>query len=134
MKPKQLLLTCFALQCCLALAEDAYYYVPLTSLALSEGKLPTHFEWNSSTWKLAEALKPYPVIDGEGEGFVSGETLQPWSRSPEGSYQSTFLTLRAPKGQAVTGRLFLPKPDFSGMVALKFKLEPVSEKPDSKPE
>src|SRR5262245_18376180 len=133
MKP-HLLLTCLALQCSWALAEDAYYDVPLASLTFLEGQLPSHFDWKGSNWKMAEAVQRYATVDGEGEAYLSSEMAQPWTASPQPAYQNTFLTLRAPKTQTLIASLFVPKPDFTGMVALKFKVDPASEKPDSKQE
>src|SRR6267154_28287 len=131
MKLRGLLLSFLALSCSLALAEDTYYHVPLSSLTFLEGKLPSDFQWSGSAWQMAEALSPYAVLDGEGEAFIGGEALRPWGR-PETAYQNTFLAVRAPKGSAVTGRLIVPKADLSGMVALEFSIEATSEKPDSK--
>ena len=133
MKFRLLLLPFLALSCSLALAEDTFYHVPLTSLTLSEGKLPTNIEWSGSPWEMVEALQPYAVLEGDGEAFVGGEGLHPWSPA-ERAYQNMFLAIRAPKGNPPTGRLFVPKTDLSGMVALKFKLDAASEKPDSKQE
>ncbi len=133
MKLHRLILTCLALSCSLVLAEDAYYHVPLTSLTISEGTLPTHFEGGGSGWQMMDALQPYAVLDGEGEAFIGGEALQPWGPA-ERAYQNMFLAFRAPKGSPLTGRLFVPKADLSGMVALKFKLDAASEKPESKQE
>jgi hypothetical protein len=116
-----------------ALAEDAYYRVPLTSLKLTEGQLPTRQEWTGSAWEKAEALQPYAVIDGDGEVYVGGEALQSWGQ-PGRLFQNMTLAVRAAKGHNVTGRLFVPKSDLSGMVALKFKVDSTSEKGDSKNE
>jgi len=85
MKPQQFLLTCLALQCSLALAQDAYYHVPLSSLTLVEGKLPANLEWSGSAWRMAEALQPYAVLDGDGEAFLSGEAQRPWA-PPQAAY------------------------------------------------
>src|SRR5712675_2533 len=112
------------------LAEDAYYYVPLTSLKFAEGKLPTNYQWSGTGWQAIEALQSSAVLDGggDGEAFVGGENLRPWG-APESAFQNTFLAVRAPRGKAVNGRLFVPKADLSGMVALKFHLEAAAEKP-----
>lgn len=118
----------------LAWSQDVYYRVPLTSLTLTEGKLPAEAApTRSSHWEMRESLQPYAVLDGAGEVFVGGEPLRPWN-PPGQAYQNSFLVVSAPKGAVPTGRLFLPKGDFSGMVALKFKLEPGSDKPESRQE
>jgi hypothetical protein len=120
-----------ALSCSVALAEDAYYHVPLSSLTITEGSLPPRFEWKGRGWEMADALRPYAVLDAEGEAFVSGPALQPWG-PPGPAFQSTFLGMRAPNGASLTGRLFVPKPDLSGMVALKFKVDAAAEQGDRK--
>ena len=131
MKLRRCLINLLALLCCAARAEDAFYHVALTSVKFPEGALPTHLEWGSRGWEAVQAMQPYVVVDGEGEGFISGESMQPWT-SPDQLYQGAVLALRAPKGDFVTGRLFVPKADLSGMVPLKFKLDKSSQKRDSR--
>ena len=121
-----------ALSCSLALAEDAYYHVPLASLTLSEGKLPASFEWTRlglgdgrGAAALRRAGRRWEKHSWAAKPFSLGAL---WSRT----FQNMFLAIRAPKGSPLTGRLFVPKADLSGMVALKFKLDAASEKPDSK--
>ena len=133
MKLKPLLLAFLACSSSLALAEDTYYHVPLTSLTLLEGKLPAKFEWSGSAWQRVDAMQPYAVLDGGGEVFLGGEALRPWG-SPDRAYQGAVLALHAPKAGELTGRLFFPNADLSGMVVLKFKVEAASAKPDSKEE
>src|ERR1039457_4431553 len=108
MKLRQLLLACLMLSCTSVLAEDAYYHVPLASLTLSEGKLPASFEWGDSAWEMVEAVQPYAVLDGDGEAYVGGQSLQPGNPSDR-AFQNMFLAIRAPNGGAPTGRLFVPK-------------------------
>ena len=132
MKALRLALALFVLGSSLALAEDAYYHIALPSLTLVEGSLPDHYEWRGHSWEMAEALQPYAVLDGEGEVFVSGQTFQPWAPAGQ-SYGNMFLALRPPEGTSLTGRLFVPKGDLSGMVALKFKVDPAAANPKMKP-
>jgi len=133
MKTRRLLLSFIVLSCTGALADDAYYQVPLTSLTLVEGKWPEPSRWSGSTWQMLEALQPYAVLDGQGEVYVSGETMRPWG-PPGQSYQNSRLSLRVPRESSITGRLFVPKSDLSGMVALKFKFDAASATPVSKEE
>src|SRR5262249_42484797 len=79
------------------------------------------------------ALEPYAVLDGPGEVFVSRERLQPWQHERQ-PYRNAVLVVRAAKGSSISGRLFVPNADWSGMVALKFKLDSASQKSDSKQE
>jgi hypothetical protein len=131
-RPRGLLLFSLAVGCAPSFAQDAYYHVPIVSLNISGGKLPTDFQWNRFGWEMLETLQPFAVLDGPGEAFINGEPLQQWGARE--SYQNMLLVLSAPKGSAITGRLFLPNADLNGMVALKFKIDAVSEKPDSKDE
>lgn len=70
MKLGPILLTFLALAQVPSMAQDAYYHVPLSSLPLTEGKMPTHFEWSRWAWTMGEALEPYAVLDGDGDAFV----------------------------------------------------------------
>lgn len=112
-----------------ALAEDAYFHVPVTALHFTEGALPT----GSPPTMRAQVLRPYAALDGEGEAYVTGEDYLPW-QAPAENYRNVALAVRAPKGKEVTGRLFAPKPDLSGMVVLSFKLEATAEKAEFKNE
>jgi hypothetical protein len=116
-----------------ALAVDAFFHIPVPSLTFTEGALPTGSAPRKFDLQLFPAFQPYAALDGEGEVFIGGETLMPWS-PPERLYSNSILAARAPKGKEVTGRLFVPKPDFSGMAILRFKLGSDAEKPDSKAE
>jgi hypothetical protein len=133
MKYWRFVLALLALSGPLAPAQDAFYQVPLTSLTLSGGQLPSEFQWgrSSSAWQMAEALQPYAVLDGEGEAFLGGEAFRPWAPA-ETAYRNAYLAVRAPKGNPIAGTLFVPKADLSGMLALKFKVDTASEKPDAK--
>jgi hypothetical protein len=131
MKTRHLSAIFVALSCYLACAEDVYYHVPLTSLTFTEGKLPTETAYTGTAWQMADSMQPYAVLDGPGEVFVGGETVFRWTQ-PGQAYRNSFLAVCAPKGAAPTGRLFVPKTDLSGMVALKFKLEPGADKSEAR--
>jgi len=132
MKRDGLILFCLAVCCAPSFAEDAYYHLPVASLNISEGTLPTDFQWNRFGWEMLEALQPFAVLDGPGEAFVNGGTLPQWGARE--SYQNMILALRAPKGSSISGRLFLPGKELNGMVAVKFRLDASSERPDSRNE
>jgi hypothetical protein len=127
------LLALGVLACSLALAEDAYYHVPLGTLTLTEGKLSENFEWGSWSWQVAEALRPYVIMDGTAEAYVAGESLQSWAPSDR-RIADSILVIRAEKGSPITGRVFVPKLDLRGMEGIKFKIEPSAEKSGSKKE
>ncbi|HOX58628.1 MAG TPA: hypothetical protein P5205_20030 [Candidatus Paceibacterota bacterium] len=133
MKARHILLAFLTLSCAVALAEDTYYHIPLTSLKLAEGALPTGYEWKGPAWRMAEALQPYAVLDGEREAYVGGGSIAPWSLA-EQAFQNRLLVLRMPNGRPPTGRLFVPNTNLSGMVALKFKVAAASASAASKRE
>jgi len=132
-KVRGILLVLGALSCSWGLAEEAYYDVPLRALTLSEGKLPTEFEWGSRSWQIAEALQPYAVMDGNAEAYVGGDGFQPWGAQGR-TFPDSVMMVRAEKGSPMTGRLFVPKRDLSGMEGIKFKIETKAEMQASKDE
>src|SRR6266699_2376475 len=113
-KVRGILFALGALSCSPGLAEDAYYEVPLRSLTLSDGKLPTEFDWASRSWQIVEALQPHAVMDVNAEAYLGGEALQPWSTQGR-TFPDSVMIIRAEKGSPMTGRLFVPKRDLSGM-------------------
>lgn len=105
--------------------EDEYFYYQFANqLELVESRPEI-----SVSERLHEALKPamapYAVLDGPGEVYLTGEG---WSR--DWSDDCTVLVRRAQSGE-VTGRLFVPKPDLSGMLCLRFKIPDTRRLPDS---
>jgi hypothetical protein len=131
MKPQTLLAALLLFSGSISWAEDSYYHVPLNSLTLTEGSFPTRPDWNVPNWEKAEAMEPYAVLDGDGEVYLSGEPLRPWSPPNQ---PPPVIAFKISKGSPLTGRLFMPKSDLSGMVALKFKVDASQEKTDSKQE
>ena len=135
-----------------ALAEDAYYVVPVHELKLVEGSLPVRKK-QPEFWRYAdlvgflEAMQPYAVLDGPGELYVVGEAeagdtwQSPYAvarpvrseRATEGILTGVpRLFLRAAEGKDVTGRLFVPNAELTGMVALKFTIPATAAKPEAK--
>ncbi len=110
-----------------AQAEVAYYRVALDDLKLTAGKLPTdedrneNFRWN---WRWQGILRPYIVLDKEGEGYYLPDRII--RAVPSGGTEETdplsMIYVKAEAGKNVTGRLYLPKRDFSGMVEVKFSI------------
>lgn len=121
--------------------EDAYYEVRLDQLPLIEGALPTQpcqFDWLARhRW---QALEPYAALDSDGEIYLTFEEASP---SRWADYQAIIddadVAIRAPEGRDVTGRLFLPNPDWlcrrdsdsSPMIVLKFELPAASTDPEA---
>jgi len=102
-------------------AEDAFFRVDVGDLELTDGELP---DFNTGDvhwrlwWQLRESMEPYAVLDNEGEIYVSAEMPRTgrWDALPD------HVVVRAAEGKAVTGRLFWPKRDLSGMVAVRFRI------------
>lgn len=109
-------------------ADDAYYYLPLTKLELTEGSLPK--AEGTPDWRYyqrREHMEAYAALDAPGEAYVSYEAPGPWAATFSGSAETRAerddrLAVRAAEGRDVTGRLFLPKSDWSGYAVVKFKV------------
>ncbi len=115
-----------------AFGGDAYYDVPIRELKLTDGELPVRKEitrWRSSSEReRLRAMWPYAVLDGPGEVYVVGRGEPPYS--PPGL--GTQVCIRAPEGKAVTGRLYVPNVDLSGMIVLKFTIPAAAAKAEAK--
>jgi hypothetical protein len=130
-------------------AEDAYYYVPLDKLELTEGSLPKGGEdLGMFYYEYWQFLYPYAILDGDGEAYVfdlaSLRYLTPWDASRERG-ATPHISVTAPAGKAVTGRLYLQKPSsftdtlgfgrstkFGGFEILKFKIPAATADKDAK--
>jgi hypothetical protein len=114
-----------------ARAEDAYYQVPVSGLKLTEGTLPEPGRsWSGSRWQLLPATQPYAVLDGQGEVYIGNPGGDmPWMPPV---FESATLSIRAPKGAEITGRLNLPRTDLNGMVQVKFKVAPAEARPEAR--
>lgn len=119
-------------------ADDACYQVPLRSLQLTEGTLPADADDDSwwTTPGLLIAMRPYAVLDGSGEAHVDysdpDTELQRWQPLRTATISEARLAARAPEGQDVTGRLFVPASDLSGMTMLRFRIPAASAIPDGR--
>jgi len=112
--------------------KDAFYRVPLVNLKLTEGELPIpdqeHFRWN---WRLGDALRPRVVLDGPGEAVVTPANVSAWSWGHT-LREGAALHVRAPEGQAVRGRLFLPNAEWTGMAVVRFEIAPAAATEEAK--
>jgi hypothetical protein len=105
-------------------AEDAYAVVTVSQLTITKGALPMtvggqrNFDlWRR--WNVVQAMPPYAVIAGGGEALVEAELGERWNPRPVDA-NALRVAIRAPAGKPVAGTLFVPKPDYSGMVAVSF--------------
>lgn len=112
-------------------AEDVYLDVPITSLTFTEGALPTTNAPMTYQWERFEVFQPYAVLDREAEVYYKGDSARPWM-PPTESYRAASLAIRTQKDSEIAGELFVPKPDLSGMMVLKFKTDAAAIKQTSK--
>ena len=106
------------------LAGDVHYDVPVRTLRISEGKLPT--AGSRPNWRFAQrsaAMTPYAVLDGEGEVYVrfANGQFNSWTQLGQITDQAS-LAIRAPEGKPVSGRLYLPNSSLDGMVMVEFSV------------
>ena len=112
-----------------ARAEDVFYHVRLANLHLTEGRFPLQSNDRSDwyyNWRIGQrrgAMPPRAVLDGEGEVYVGEENRNRWW-APAPLLEEGTIDVRAPAGREVTGSLYVPKADFSGMVRLRFAIAP----------
>jgi hypothetical protein len=114
-----------------AFSDDAYYYLPLQTVNFTEGSIPqldgSNFNWRD--WQRLSYMIPYAVLDGEGEIYVDDENRanDRWpSPASFRDFDNFRVAVRTAAPRNVTGRIFLPKFDASGMVELKFEIPAAS--------
>ena len=109
------------------LAADVYYLQPIADLKIVDGKL-SDTEVGSIQrnrfWRSRQVMQPYAVLDGQGEAYVTAADRRFASSVPNAAAvtRGPSVAIRTAKARKITGQLFLPKKDFSGMVALKFSI------------
>lgn len=121
---------CFTVSCvtlfsflATAAADDAYYRVKLADLKI-EGQRP---ERTQPDWRFRErtwAMCPYVVLDGKGEVYLGDSNVPadvPWG-TPQFDGLNETINIRRPNAGEITGLLYWPKPDWSGMTAFKFTI------------
>lgn len=112
--------------CSAAFAEDVYFRVRLSEMKFSDGEIPDYRQArrNSGDWSRFRLMQPDVQLDAEGEAYLHGAGLWysvlEWHRGNEP--EQLHLVIRTPVLRDVAGRLVLPKPDGSGLIALKFRL------------
>ena len=84
-----------------AAGEDAFFRVRLAQLKLTEGVLPDDKGQPPKNWQLANAVKPYAVLDGSGEAYVTApESQNGWGGQPWENNRGILL-VRADAGQSI---------------------------------
>ena len=114
---------------------DVYYVQRTSDLNIVEGELPTRDDASPNYyryWQRRESLQPYATIEGEGEVYVEpylgggGFILA----SGESRESLPAIAIRTSEPRTVTGKLYLPKSDLSGMTAIKFTIPAAEAKQD----
>ena len=96
-------------------AENAYYDVSLGDLKLTQGQLPATV---SGVLLGTAQSRGYAILDGQGEAYLRFPADLAW-QSP---IANVALSVCAPAGQDVTGKLCVPRQDAKGMDSLSFVL------------
>lgn len=120
------------LLCFPGLAED-FYYFPLTDLPLVEGEIPkTKIDKDAGSqrtpWRrrmlLQTHMQPYAVGNADTEVYVdiSGDAWRP-SDSTGVNVSRSRVAIKVAQGKAATGKLYIPRNDWSGMEKLEFKID-----------
>ncbi len=99
--------------------ENAYFIVKLSDLQVTDGKLPAGSDGGWTRWRRRLAMRPYAVLDGEGEAFVDIDWGL-WSSNNE--YAEANLAIRVEATREVTGTLYLANDDLIGMDGFRFRV------------
>jgi len=117
---------------------DVYSVQPIVDLEILEGerpeprKNPRRILRNWRRWQVVHA---YAVLDGEGEVYVTqGNSSWLRARGPNQGEAADIpsVAIRVSESRDITGRLFLPKHDFSGMHTLRFSIPAGKEQEDQR--
>lgn len=115
------------------IAADEYFFLPVSDLDVTGGELPTVSEpqtrgdrgGRSFRANMDRFLQPYAVGDrGEEIYFAPATGTRVWNSRE--SYNANIarlrIAVRSASGERPSGKLYLPKPDFSGLLILEFLL------------
>jgi hypothetical protein len=105
-------------------AEDAFYSVLLKSLKLVDGKLPEPQKDDSTRYSRGELLEPIVQLDraiDNAEVYLSyhGTPWNSWSWATN-DRENTSIVVRAPAGQEITGKLYVPTADWTSLTPVRF--------------
>ena len=124
------------LRCSTALAQEAYFSVPIGDLKIVEGELPRGERDFAQVWTArakAAAMTPYAVVEG-GEAYLGGGAPERFGFVPALEVRpDTRLNVRAPAGRDVEGVLHVANADLSGMVAIRFHIAAGAADPQARP-
>ncbi len=103
-----------------ALADDAYFDLPLEALQVTDGGFPEvdNTQASNLNWRVRNLVQAYARLDGEGEAYVTV------SRGNVGTrIEGSRLRIRAPEGKDVTGTVFWPTQNRNELVPVRFKVK-----------
>ncbi|HEX5498743.1 MAG TPA: hypothetical protein VFX03_05930, partial [Thermomicrobiales bacterium] len=109
--------------------------MPLADLKLTNGEFPADAEYRYDwrTWQRRDAMQPRAALDGDGEIYVEVEGNRPRWAAPAVLRSEGAVAVRAPAGRDVTGSLYVPKADYSGMERLRFSIGASAALKDGRP-
>ncbi len=121
-----------------ASADDTFYCARIDELKF-DGARPAAARPNwrnrERSWAMFPyVVFPYVVLDPPGEAYVAIPGFQGVLRwhTPSYSAQTATICVRTAKPGEVSGRMFWPKPDWSGMTAYKFTIPADKASPDAR--
>ncbi len=122
-----------------AVAGDVYRSLDLNELTFTDPPLPDMTErdeaasaLNRNRQQVMEAfLRPYVVAEGATEIYVVAlnRTMNSWAvrRSLASNMASARIAVCSDNGDALTGTVYLPKPDWSGMQGYPIQIEKATQ-------
>ncbi|MFM9960157.1 MAG: hypothetical protein ACKV2Q_02915 [Planctomycetaceae bacterium] len=118
-----------------AMAEETYFRVRLTEMEFSDGELP-HYRGQQPEPQVRQRVAQTPPdvqLDEPGEAYLQRGDLwsSVWDWTQPDRVAPVHVVIRVPDKKDVTGRLVVPKPDGSGLIALKFRLAANTANPTS---
>jgi hypothetical protein len=109
-----------------ARADEVFYRVRIDELKLTSGKLPEDTDLNpAAAFRVLgpDRVAACAVLDGEGEAYVHSPTGEARRLKTSERAASDSLVIRVPGPGKITGTLYWPRDDMSGMVKLTFVVE-----------
>jgi hypothetical protein len=115
-----------------ALADEAYYNIPLTSLKLPPELSPAP-DVNAPAHRrgIMSTRRWHVVLDGNGEVYINDPDVKPWRLMTTLSDKAS-ICICTPKPADVKGRLFITKPEETNTTEINFQVSPADAKPEAK--
>ena len=115
-----------------AAEEPTYFFTQLSQLEVTKGKIPDDaqvpdrirsLEWQTAR-SLGDNLFPYATGDNGETYYIAmrDNTRLNTRQSLASNLANLRIATQAPRGQIPSGTLYLPKPDWSGMTPVKFRI------------